>query len=81
MNDKASAVGLVLFWSDGADKLPVCDVTEAVAWDVLFVYKQDGISAFHPPANAVGKLTKLIGGGLGPICVVIGVTQELSVVE
>ena len=80
-HDKAGAVGIVLFWSDGADELPVCDVVEAVAWDVLFAYKQDGISAFHLSTDAIGKSTELIGGGLGPICMVIGVTQELSVVE
>ena len=80
-HDKASAVGFVLFWSDGADKLTVCDVTEAVVWDVLFAYKKDGVGAFHPSAYAVGKSTKLVGRGLGPVCVVIGVTQELSVVE
>ncbi len=80
-HDKTGAVGLVLFWSDGADKLTVCDVAKTVLWYVFFANKKDGVSAFYPPTNAIGESTKLIGGGLGPICVVLGVTQELSVVE
>ena len=71
-HNEAGAIGFVLFGSDDADKLTICDVTEAVSWDVFFANKKDGVSAFYPPANAIGESTKLIGGGLGPICVVIG---------
>ena len=66
------AIGFVLFRSDGADKLNICDVAEAVSWDVFLVNKKDGVSAFYLPANAIGESPELVGRGHGPICVVIG---------
>jgi len=55
-------IGLVRFGSDGADELTICDVVEAVSWDVFFPSKKDGVSAFYSPTNSIGELTKLVGG-------------------
>ena len=61
-HDEEGVIGLVRFGSDGADELTICDVVEAVSWDVFFPSKKDGVSAFYSPTNSIGELTKLVGG-------------------
>ena len=58
--DEASAVGLLLFSVDLADKLTVGDVFYVVLRDVLLSDEVDGVGSFDTTTNSIGEAAKFI---------------------
>jgi hypothetical protein len=78
---EASAVGFCLFRAYFAYKVPICDVFATVVGNVGFADESNGVSALDAVAYTLGKVTKFVGGGDGPLSLIARVLQQLVIVE
>jgi hypothetical protein len=78
---EASAVGFSFFRAYVAYKVPVCDIFAMDVQNVGFADELYGVSALDVAAYTLGKVTKFVGGGDGPLSLIDRVPQQLAIVE
>ena len=65
-----SVVGFSIFGVYAADKAPVRDIFAPVVGNVCFVDESDGVCALDVTSYTLGKATKFIGRGDGPLSMI-----------
>ena len=73
------AVGFLLFHANGANKLYVGNIFEAVIGDLSFGYEFNCVGTLDSSTDTLRKASKFIGSGGAPSFFEFGVPEELSV--
>ncbi len=76
-----SAVGFLLFCVNGANKLYVGYIFEAVTGDLSFGNEFNCVGTLDSSSYTLCKASKFIGSGGAPDVFEFGVTEELSVFQ
>jgi hypothetical protein len=84
----AGAIRIILFWPHFTYHHVVADFLSFMGWDVMIVYKKEGVSACNPfcvggstRTNALAQLSKFIGIKSVPVGFVAGVMTELAMLK
>ena len=74
-------VGFSFFGVHVADKVPICYIFATVVGNVGFADELDCVSTLDVAAYTLGKVPKFVGGGDGPLSLIVRVSRQLSIVE